>query len=259
MFRPCRRTQRVYSKRGRRRSKTRIPRLTQKGAVHYAQIPAIRSCSNAADDRPWKWDKETANMRLNAMEVVRSGRLVRLAAGAVLFCHVAFAGSRPPNLVFILAADLGWSDLGCYGADLHETPNIDRLAQEGVRFTQAYAMPGCSPTHASILTSNATRSSSTTPTITPPPRPSVLCAPATGNCWNTSRTITSSSTACATILVNSTTWPPRNPSARHNSGPGCMIGGRKSAPSCLRQIQATDPGKARPALKPGRSWTVSYW
>ena len=89
-------------------------------------------------------------MRLNAMEVVRSGRLVRLAAGAVLFCHVAFAGSRPPNLVFILADDLGWSDLGCYGADLHETPNIDRLAQEGVRFTQAYAMPGCSPTRASI-------------------------------------------------------------------------------------------------------------
>ncbi len=37
----------------------------------------------------------------------------------------------PPNVVFILADDLGWSDLGCYGADLHETPHLDRLAREG--------------------------------------------------------------------------------------------------------------------------------
>lgn len=61
------------------------------------------------------------------------------------------AGS-PPNIVFLLADDLGWSDLGCYGADLHETPRIDRLAQQGVRFTQAYAMPVCSPTRAALLT-----------------------------------------------------------------------------------------------------------
>jgi arylsulfatase A-like enzyme len=57
------------------------------------------------------------------------------------------------NIVFILADDLGWSDLGCYGADLHETPHIDRLAAEGVRFTDAYsASPVCSPTRASIMT-----------------------------------------------------------------------------------------------------------
>jgi arylsulfatase A-like enzyme len=91
-------------------------------------------------------------MRFNAMETVRSGRLIRLAAGAALFCQAALAADRPPNVVFILADDLGWSDLGCYGADLHETPHIDRLAQEGMRFTQAYAMPVCSPTRASILT-----------------------------------------------------------------------------------------------------------
>ena len=86
------------------------------------------------------------------METVRSGRLIRLAAGAALFCQAALAADRPPNVVFILADDLGWSDLGCYGADLHQTPNIDRLVQEGVRFTQAYAMPVCSPTRAPILT-----------------------------------------------------------------------------------------------------------
>lgn len=57
-----------------------------------------------------------------------------------------------PNIVLILADDLGWSDLGCYGADLHSTPHLDRLAREGMRFTQAYAMPVCSPTRAALLT-----------------------------------------------------------------------------------------------------------
>lgn len=58
-----------------------------------------------------------------------------------------------PNIVFILADDLGWRDLACYGNEHHSTPHIDRLATEGARFTQAYAAsPVCSPTRASILT-----------------------------------------------------------------------------------------------------------
>ncbi len=59
----------------------------------------------------------------------------------------------PSNVVFFLADDLGWRDLGCYGSQFYETPNIDALAASGVRFTQAYAAcPVCSPTRASILT-----------------------------------------------------------------------------------------------------------
>jgi len=58
-----------------------------------------------------------------------------------------------PNLVFILADDLGWSDLGCYGSTFCETPHLDRLAGKGMRFTDAYAACSvCSPTRASILT-----------------------------------------------------------------------------------------------------------
>jgi len=58
-----------------------------------------------------------------------------------------------PNLLFILIDDLGWRDLGCYGSDFYETPNLDRLAFEGMSFTDAYAAsPVCSPTRASILT-----------------------------------------------------------------------------------------------------------
>ena len=57
-----------------------------------------------------------------------------------------------PNFVFILIDDMGWSDVGCYGSGFHETPNIDRLAGEGMQFTDAYAAcPVCSPTRASIM------------------------------------------------------------------------------------------------------------
>ena len=56
------------------------------------------------------------------------------------------------NVIFILADDMGWADAGCYGADLHETPHIDALARQGVRFTQAYAGSSvCTPTRACIL------------------------------------------------------------------------------------------------------------
>ena len=61
--------------------------------------------------------------------------------------------SKPLNFVFILVDDWGWTDAGCYGSQLYETPNIDRLAARGARFTNAYAAaPLCSPTRASILT-----------------------------------------------------------------------------------------------------------
>lgn len=63
------------------------------------------------------------------------------------------AESRPPNVVLFLVDDMGWMDCGAYGSRYYETPNIDRLAERGVLFTDAYsANPLCSPTRASILT-----------------------------------------------------------------------------------------------------------
>ncbi len=60
--------------------------------------------------------------------------------------------ARPPNIVFFLADDLGRQDLGAYGSTFYETPNLDRLARDGAKFTDAYAAcPVCSPTRASIL------------------------------------------------------------------------------------------------------------
>ena len=68
-------------------------------------------------------------------------------------CVTSEAKSARPNIIFFLVDDLGWSDLGCYGSQFHETPNIDGLANTGMRFVNGYAAcPVCSPTRASILT-----------------------------------------------------------------------------------------------------------
>ena len=78
--------------------------------------------------------------------------LLLFAFAALLSEPPQAAAAAKPNILFILADDMGWSDLGCYGADLHETPNIDRLSRESVRFTNEYAMSVCSPTRATLMT-----------------------------------------------------------------------------------------------------------
>jgi len=89
--------------------------------------------------------------------------MLAAGAGAVSFSacsravlHGADDRRKSPNFLFILADDLGWADLGCYGNTYIETPNIDRLAREGMRFTDAYAAPVCSPTRSSIQTGQYT-------------------------------------------------------------------------------------------------------
>ena len=73
-----------------------------------------------------------------------------LAASILLAALTSSLPAAAPNIVVILADDLGWADLGCYGNTFNETPNIDRLATEGLRFTQFYAGPVCSPTRANL-------------------------------------------------------------------------------------------------------------
>jgi arylsulfatase A-like enzyme len=81
---------------------------------------------------------------------------MRPAALAVLLALPLSASAqspaRPPNVVYIMADDLGWTDLACQGSRYYETPNIDRLAKDGMRFTNAYtAGPNCQPTRAALM------------------------------------------------------------------------------------------------------------
>lgn len=97
--------------------------------------------------------------------MVRQSRLIMffIVATALLLLSPYFGiggivkavtrNAKRPNIIFILADDLGWRELGSYGNRFNETPNLDRLARQGMRFTQGYASaPVCSPTRASFMT-----------------------------------------------------------------------------------------------------------
>ena len=79
-----------------------------------------------------------------------------LAAALLALLALECAAAAKPNILFILIDDMGWMDLGCQGNPHLKTPNIDRFATEGVRFTDAYApAPVCSPTRAALMTGHS--------------------------------------------------------------------------------------------------------
>src|SRR2546421_11786645 len=79
--------------------------------------------------------------------------LLAVVAGFTCFGFGQRTDSRKPNIIFIVADDLGYGDLGSYGQKLVKTPNLDRLAAEGTRFMQVYASaPVCAPSRASLMT-----------------------------------------------------------------------------------------------------------
>ena len=85
--------------------------------------------------------------------------MLRLACWVcvLMFVGIASAQSAPaagktPNIIFILADDLGWTDLACFGSKYYETPNLNRMASQGMRFTHGYtAGPNCTPTRAALM------------------------------------------------------------------------------------------------------------
>lgn len=87
--------------------------------------------------------------------IVKSVAVYSLAAAipATVLCVAPGKQKQKPNVIFILLDDFGYADLGCYGSTYYESPNIDNLARQGIRFTDAYAAcPVSSPTRASLLT-----------------------------------------------------------------------------------------------------------
>src|SRR3954453_20908393 len=75
------------------------------------------------------------------------------ATALTLFCPALVNAADKPNIIVILSDDVGYGDLGCYGAQLMETPHLDRLAREGRRFTDAHSTATmCTPTRRALLT-----------------------------------------------------------------------------------------------------------
>ena len=117
---------------------------------HPTPLPArIARAFSAESDCP---------SRAQALNVVGMIRLIA-AFGLLAALLAPLAGAqdspapRKPNIIFILADDLGYGDLGCYGQRMFQTPQIDRLAAEGMRFTQAYAgATVCAPSRCSLMT-----------------------------------------------------------------------------------------------------------
>ena len=90
---------------------------------------------------------------LNFEEKMKNGLHILLLLLVVQSVFAQKVTNKRPNIVMILADDLGWADLTCYGSPFYETPNLDKLAQQGIRFTNGYAAcPVCSPTRASLMT-----------------------------------------------------------------------------------------------------------
>jgi arylsulfatase A-like enzyme len=103
-------------------------------------------------------------MKIGRRNVTKLGSLAlaSICCGGISGClsestGSASSGNRKPNVILIVADDLGWTDLGCYGSKYYETPNIDRLRKNGIKFTDAYAgAANCAPARACLLTGQYT-------------------------------------------------------------------------------------------------------
>jgi arylsulfatase A len=81
-----------------------------------------------------------------------AGLCMALLAGMLASADSKAADTRPPNVILVLADDLGAKELSCYGSDRHRTPRLDQLAAEGTRFETFFAMPLCTPTRVAVMT-----------------------------------------------------------------------------------------------------------
>ena len=126
-------------------------------AVRQITVAAVRRSNSI----PLRWDRLPACRILRQAECLSHDAVHRactlLIAVAALFWGAiprlfAAESSNPPNIVFIITDDQGYGDLSCHGNPILKTPNLDRLHNEGVRFTDFHVSPTCSPTRSALMT-----------------------------------------------------------------------------------------------------------
>lgn len=97
-------------------------------------------------------------------------KLITIAGFYFIFIFSLYA-QDVPNIVFIIADDIGWNDFGCYGNDMVKTPNIDLLAKEGLKFTNAFlTASSCSPIRCSTVSGKYPHSNGAAELHTPLPK-----------------------------------------------------------------------------------------
>jgi arylsulfatase A-like enzyme len=98
------------------------------------------------------WSSKTHRLSVRPEVVMRITPILLAALTAVALAPPVEGADRKPNIVFILADDLGYTDLACYGSRYYQTPHIDRLAAQGMKFTSGYTCgPNCQPTRAALM------------------------------------------------------------------------------------------------------------
>jgi len=97
-------------------------------------------------------DRQPTFTRRTFLRTVTAAAAAAPLAGCAAAKRAAASAAKPPNVLLIMTDDQGWGDLGCHGNEKIRTPNLDRLASQGVEMTQFYVQPVCAPTRACLLT-----------------------------------------------------------------------------------------------------------
>ena len=117
---------------------------------------------------PW-FMKQTAAIVINPRRLhCAMGLMLFLVASiSLISAPVSAAESQPPNFILILADDLGYGDIGPFGSKTNRTPNLDRMAAEGMKLTSFYAATVCTPSRAQVLTGCYAKRVSLSPVLYP--------------------------------------------------------------------------------------------
>src|SRR5688572_5086924 len=116
----------------------------------------MRNVNNHSTFPPDQLSHPSGHLQLPSPEKATKGQIMKqvfsFLAVLIIICGTTSQAADTPNIIYILADDLGWTDLGCQGSKYYESPNIDPLAAQGMRLTRYHNCQNCQPTRAALMT-----------------------------------------------------------------------------------------------------------